>query len=95
MACAGLLMLAAAGGRAARFTVTKAADTLDGSCDADCSLREAVQAANTDATADEIVLPGLRLRRRCRAHRRGSAGLRGSVARCAAAPPGSRARRAP
>jgi CSLREA domain-containing protein len=62
MACAGLLMLSAAGGQAATFTVTKAADTLDGSCDADCSLREAVQAANADATADEIVLPGLRLR---------------------------------
>ena len=28
------------------FTVTKIADTNDGVCDADCSLREAVAAAN-------------------------------------------------
>ena len=31
---------------AASFTVTKAADTNDGTCDADCSLREAIGAAN-------------------------------------------------
>lgn len=45
---------AAAG--AATFEVTKTADTADGSCDADCSLREAVQAANAAPGADEILL---------------------------------------
>jgi CSLREA domain-containing protein len=35
--------------QAAVFTVTKTADTLDGACDHDCSLREAVSAANTAA----------------------------------------------
>ncbi|MBZ0252475.1 MAG: right-handed parallel beta-helix repeat-containing protein, partial [Candidatus Methylomirabilis sp.] len=41
---------------AATFTVTKTADTADGVCDADCSLREAVIAANANDDADEIVL---------------------------------------
>lgn len=41
------------------YTVTKTADTNDGSCDADCSLREAIIAANQDNAADTIVLgPG-------------------------------------
>jgi CSLREA domain-containing protein len=41
------------------FTVTKTADTLDGACDADCSLREAVGAANARAGLDFIrVGPG-------------------------------------
>ncbi len=38
----------------ATFTVTKTADTNDGVCDADCSLREAVAAANA-ASSDDIV----------------------------------------
>ncbi len=38
----------------ATFTVTKTADTADGVCDADCSLREAVVAAN--ATADNDII---------------------------------------
>ena len=42
---------------AATFTVTKTADTNDGACDADCSLREAVVAANSAAGADTIILP--------------------------------------
>jgi CSLREA domain-containing protein len=42
---------------AATFTVTKTADTADGVCDADCSLREAVVVANTLAGADTIVIP--------------------------------------
>jgi CSLREA domain-containing protein len=42
---------------AATFTVTKTADTADGSCNADCSLREAVIAANAAAGPDQIVLP--------------------------------------
>jgi CSLREA domain-containing protein len=41
----------------ATFTVTKTADTADGTCDADCSLREAVIAANALAGADTIVVP--------------------------------------
>lgn len=39
---------------AATFTVTKTADTNDGTCDADCSLREAVAAANANSGADTI-----------------------------------------
>lgn len=54
---AGLLAGAAGPAGAATFTVTKTADSLDGACDADCSLREAVQAANADATKDTIALP--------------------------------------
>lgn len=41
---------------AATFMVTKTADTADGACDADCSLREAVQAANATPGADVIRL---------------------------------------
>jgi CSLREA domain-containing protein len=43
--------------RAASFTVTKTADTNDGACNADCSLREAISAANASAGADTITLP--------------------------------------
>ncbi len=39
---------------AANFVVTKTADTNDGVCDADCSLREAVTAANTVSSDDGI-----------------------------------------
>lgn len=42
---------------AATFTVTKVADTNDGTCDADCSLREAIGAANAAGGADSISLP--------------------------------------
>lgn len=42
---------------AATFTVTKTADTNDGTCDSDCSLREAVIAANTNSGSDTIDLP--------------------------------------
>ena len=40
--------------QAATFTVTKTADTNDGACDADCSLREAIIAANAAVGADVI-----------------------------------------
>lgn len=43
---------------AASFTVTKTADTNDGVCDSDCSLREAIRAANAAPGADIITLPG-------------------------------------
>lgn len=39
------------------FTVTKTADTADGVCGADCSLREAISAANANPGADTIILP--------------------------------------
>ncbi len=42
---------------AATFTVTTTADADDGACDADCSLREAVVAANAAPDADTIVVP--------------------------------------
>ena len=42
---------------AATFDVTKIADTNDGTCGLDCSLREAIGAANTLAGADIINLP--------------------------------------
>ena len=43
--------------RVASFTVTKTADTNDGTCDADCSLREAIIAANVAAGANTITIP--------------------------------------
>lgn len=42
---------------AATIVVTKTADTADGSCDADCSLREAIILANSTTTADVIQVP--------------------------------------
>lgn len=39
------------------FTVTKTADTNDGICDSDCSLREATIAANSNTGADTISIP--------------------------------------
>jgi len=42
----------------ATYFVTKAADTNDGTCDSDCSLREAVVAANADADGDTILFNG-------------------------------------
>lgn len=42
---------------AATFTVTKTADTYDGACNADCSFREALQAANATVAADLIMVP--------------------------------------
>ncbi len=49
-----VLLFSAHSAQAATFTVTKTADSNDGTCDADCSLREAVTAAN-NATGDDIV----------------------------------------
>jgi CSLREA domain-containing protein/MYXO-CTERM domain-containing protein len=57
LALAGALG-AAAPAPAAVYVVTKTADTLDDVCDADCSLRDAVRAANfTPAVADVIQVP--------------------------------------
>jgi CSLREA domain-containing protein len=53
-----MITLAEAGpANAAVLPVTKLADTLDGACNADCSLREAIQQANGDGTEDVITLP--------------------------------------
>jgi CSLREA domain-containing protein len=41
------MLIAPASARATEFVVTKTADTLDGACDDDCSLREAVIASHT------------------------------------------------
>jgi fibronectin-binding autotransporter adhesin len=49
-----LILFMAAFAKAATFTVTKTADTNDGVCDADCSLREAIAVANIVSTSDEI-----------------------------------------
>lgn len=54
---AGGVRSAYGGATGVTFTVTKTADTNDGSCDADCSLREAVVAANAATGDDEITLP--------------------------------------
>ena len=52
LACAVLLVgLLPIQVQAATFTVTKTTDTNDGSCNADCSLREAIIAANAPAAA--------------------------------------------
>lgn len=40
---------------APRYTVTKTADTADGTCDADCSVREAITASNT--TPGAVIIP--------------------------------------
>ena len=50
------LLTSAAPVRAATLDVTKAADTADGACNGDCSLREAVIAANNTPGADTITL---------------------------------------
>lgn len=43
--------------RAASFVVTKNADTADGTCGTDCSLREAIIAANAAPSDDTITVP--------------------------------------
>ncbi|HEX2641491.1 MAG TPA: CSLREA domain-containing protein, partial [Thermoanaerobaculia bacterium] len=53
----GLAAASALPAAATVFTVTKTDDTLDGACDLDCSLREAVTAANGAAGSDVIILP--------------------------------------
>lgn len=57
--CALALAVAAActNAHAATYTVTKTADTNDGLCNTDCSLREAMIAANNNPGADTISIP--------------------------------------
>ncbi len=52
-----LIVLLPAGPFATTFPVTKTADTNDGTCDPDCSLREAIDAANTNPGADDVPVP--------------------------------------
>jgi len=42
---------------AANFAVTTTSDTFDGTCDTDCSLRDAIYAANSTAGDDTIIVP--------------------------------------
>jgi CSLREA domain-containing protein len=51
-----LLLVAAPTAHAAVFRVTKVADTADGACNHDCSLREAVLAANAAPGPDVVLL---------------------------------------
>lgn len=53
---APLLLFATPAALAATFLVTKGSDSADGVCDADCSLREAIQTANANPGSDEIRL---------------------------------------
>jgi CSLREA domain-containing protein len=55
--CCGLFLVMAGAApiaAASSFHVTKAADTADGACDADCSLREAISAANANPGPDTV-----------------------------------------
>jgi CSLREA domain-containing protein len=51
------IVLLPAGPFATTFPVTKTDDTDDGVCDADCSLREAIEEANTNPGADDVPVP--------------------------------------
>jgi CSLREA domain-containing protein len=51
-----LITLASQPAGAANFTVTKFADTNDGACNTDCSLREAIIDANSNGQVDTITL---------------------------------------
>jgi CSLREA domain-containing protein len=52
-----ILALGAASAAAQTFTVTKTTDTNDGGCSRDCSLREAINAANATLADDTVVVP--------------------------------------
>ena len=53
----GVLLLPISNLEADTFPVTKTADTNDGTCDPDCSLREAIRAANANVGADDVPVP--------------------------------------
>jgi CSLREA domain-containing protein len=52
-----LIALLPAGPTATTFPVTKTEDTNDGTCGPECSLREAIDAANTHPGPDDVVIP--------------------------------------
>lgn len=54
-----LLLVCAGAASAATFTATKVVDTNDGTCDADCSFREAVVAANATVDNDTVAFSSL------------------------------------
>jgi CSLREA domain-containing protein len=54
---AAMVMFPATSFHADTFPVTKTADTDDGTCDPDCSLREAIGAANANAGPDDVPVP--------------------------------------
>ena len=54
--CITLFLNLAETAQATTFMVTKTADTNDGICDADCSLREAIANANTTSTQDNTII---------------------------------------
>lgn len=54
-----VILLSCVFASAATFTVTKVADTNDGTCDGDCSLREAIAAATAAAGDDTIIFSTL------------------------------------
>ncbi|MEA2396574.1 MAG: hypothetical protein QOK25_130 [Thermoleophilaceae bacterium] len=54
---AGLALCAAQPALATNWVVTKTADTDDGTCDSDCSLREAVGSLADSSTGDSITIP--------------------------------------
>lgn len=56
--CASTLLALVCNVHATTFFVNKTQDTFDGVCDADCSLRDAIQAANVNAGEDVIRLQG-------------------------------------
>ncbi len=53
-----VVLLCAGAAHSTIFPVTKTADTNDGTCDADCSLREAIIAANANPGGDDVIVPG-------------------------------------
>jgi uncharacterized repeat protein (TIGR01451 family)/CSLREA domain-containing protein len=57
LALALVMLVSASAARAATFTVTSGTDTLDGSCAATCSLRDAIVAADTAGGSSTITLP--------------------------------------
>ncbi len=57
MLAATVALAAAGNAHAATFTVSRTDDPAPGVCDSDCSLREAVRAANAGTGGDTIVLP--------------------------------------
>jgi hypothetical protein len=59
---ASVALAAAANAHAATFTVTRLDDSAPGTCDSDCSLREAVRAVDAGAGGDTIALPAGRFR---------------------------------
>jgi CSLREA domain-containing protein len=61
---ASVALAAAANAHAATFTVTRLDDPAPGACDSDCSLREAVRAANAGSGGDTISIPAGHIRLR-------------------------------